>query len=248
MHIFSICYLDKNFIIPQLNFMNRLIILLVVTLFSINLMAQSKADLTISTTGTSNLKIKLNGKRISLSDRSATFENVNPGSYPLVIFQWQRKPNGINEYVEVYNDNITLTGGKHLEVCILRFGKMAWNEGSIYADDWIDGTGNSGAGGNTNNVGAAANEEQFAKIKQAISSSFSDQDKIATAKAVLKNNWLTVVQIRKLTSLFFYDNYKLQFLKDAYNNCTEKGSYFTLADLLFYDSAKRDLMNWIASQ
>ena len=228
--------------------MNRLIMLFVVTLFSITVMAQPKADLTISTTGNSNLKIKLNGKRINLKDRSATFENINPGNYPLVIFQWQRKANGSNDYVEVYNNNITLTGGKHLEVCILRFGTMAWSEGPIYADDWSDGVGNSGVGGNTNNVGTAATAEQFAKIQEVISNSFSDQDKIATAKAVLKNNWLTILQVRTLTSLFFYDNYKLQFLKDAYNNCTEKGTYFTLADLLFYDSAKRDLMNWIASQ
>ncbi|MBK8300355.1 MAG: hypothetical protein IPK90_07875 [Chitinophagaceae bacterium] len=63
--------------------------LLVTTLFCL---AQIKGNVTISTTGTNNLKIKFGGKQYSLQDRSVTFQSLEPGNYSLIIYQLQQKP------------------------------------------------------------------------------------------------------------------------------------------------------------
>ncbi len=232
--------------------MKRTILLALTLLFAHLSFAQRNADLTISTTGSSNLKIKLNGKRISLKDRAVTFENMQPGTYTLSIYQWQKKQTRNYEYVEVFNNTVNLTAGKHIEVTVLRFGKVVWDEGFLSDDEWNDGYGSGPIGGTGNNGGYGAQqpvtEAQFKEIKTAINRAFSDGDKLVAAKAIMKNNWFTVNQIKELAKLFFYDDKKLQFLKEAYNNCTEKGSYFTLADLLFYDSAKNDLMKWLGER
>lgn len=233
--------------------MKKIMLLAFVVSFTVAAYAQRNADLTIGTSGTSNLKIRFNGKRISLKDRAATFENIQPGTYNLTIYQWQKKQNRNYEYVEVFNNTVNLTAGKHLEVTVLRFGKVVWDEGFVSDDDWNDGYGTGPIGGTTGINGGygaqqPATEAQFKEIKSAINKAFSDGDKLVAAKAIMKNNWFTVNQIKELAKLFFYDDKKLQFLKDAYNNCTEKGSYFTLADLLFYDSAKNDLMKWLGER
>lgn len=97
--------------------------LLVTTLFCL---AQIKGNVTISTTGTNNLKIKFGGKQYSLQDRSVTFQSLEPGNYSLIIYQLQQKTTGGTAYTEVFNNNITVNAKKHLEVSVLRFGKIAW--------------------------------------------------------------------------------------------------------------------------
>lgn len=234
--------------------MKKVILTSFVLLFTIISYAQRNADLTIGTTGANNLKIRLNGKRISLKDKSVTFENMQPGTYTLSIYQWLKKPNRNYEYVEVFNNTVNLTAGKHIEVVVLRFGKVVWDEGFITDDDWNDGSNNGpiggGIGGNGSGYGTQqpATEAQFKEIKNAINKAFSDTDKMVAAKAIMKNNWFTVNQIKELAGLFFYDENKLAFLKESYNNCTEKGSYFVLADLLFSTASKNDFMKWLGTK
>lgn len=234
--------------------MKKVILIGFVVLCTITSYAQRNADLTIGTTGANNLKIRLNGKRITLKDKSVTFENMQPGTYTLSIYQWLKKANRNYEYVEVFNNTVNLTAGKHIEVVVLRFGKVVWDEGFITDDDWNDGSNNGPIGGGIGNNGngystqQAVNDAQFKEIKSAINKAFSDNDKLVAAKAIMKNNWFNINQIKELTRLFFYDDKKLIFLKEAYDNCTEKGSYFTLADLLFSETSKNDFMKWLGGK
>jgi Domain of unknown function (DUF4476) len=223
--------------------------------------AQTTSNLTISTTGTSNLKIRFANKKYSLMDRSLTFQSLNPGSYALTIYQLQNKPfGGGTEYVTVFDKTITLTAQKHMEVCVLRFGKVAWDEKQIERDNWNenyqnpepdrdrDGGWRNGNGGYGNNNRNAVDAANFEKMKDAIVKQVYDDDKLTMAKVVMKNNWYTTAQLKSLTEKFVYDDNKLAFAKYAYDFCIDPGNYYTVADALVYQASKQELLKFIAGK
>lgn len=227
--------------------MKKAILFIFFVALNIYCFAQS-SNLTISTTGNTNLKIRLNGKRYSLSDRNVTFQNLQAGTYPLVIYQLQKKSNGATEFVEVFNNNITLTYQKHLEVTVLRFGKTAWDESAIVADDWNDGYVNPVGNNNTGNSAPSIDDATFQLMKKRIKDAYYDSEMLTTGKAVIRNNLLSCKQIIELCKLFSYDDGKLNLAKYAYDFCTDKGSFFTVADVFYYDSYKKDLMTFISNK
>lgn len=240
--------------------MKKLFASLILVFACASLFAQNTSNLTISTTGTSNLKIRLAGKKYSLQDRSLTFQSLSPGNYTLTIFQLQNKSFGPGtEYVTVFDKTITLTAQKHMEVCVLRFGKVAWDEKLIERDNWNenyqnpepdrdrDGGWRNGNGGYGNNR-IAVDAANFEKMKDAITKQAFDDDKLTMAKVVMKNNWYTAAQLKTLTEKFVYDDNKLAFAKYAYDFCVDPGNYYTIADAMVYQSTKQELLQFIASK
>jgi hypothetical protein len=227
--------------------MKKIIFFLFSTFFISTAFTQNYSNLTIGTTHGANLKIRFAGKQYTLQDPKVTFQTLNPGTYGLTIYQWQNKNNG--EWIEVFNNNITLTAYKHMEIMVLRFGKVSWDEGYIVKDTWNESYQNPQGNNQTNRqTNQAASDEQFQQIKKAITNEFSDADKLRTAKVILKNNLLNTTQIRSIMKLFFSDNEKLQFAKFAYDYCTDKGSYFTLGNEFFSSGDKDKLMDFINSK
>ncbi|MBK9464392.1 MAG: DUF4476 domain-containing protein [Chitinophagaceae bacterium] len=221
--------------------------LLVTTLFCL---AQIKGNVTISTTGTNNLKIKFGGKQYSLQDRSVTFQSLEPGNYSLIIYQLQQKTTGGTAYTEVFNNNITVNAKKHLEVSVLRFGKIAWDESTIEPDDWAN-TGYQPVPGQpvgTVNNNGTVSDEQFVLLKKSIKDATYDSDKMITGKVVLKNNLFTAAQIKEMCRLFTYDDNKLEFAKLAYEFCADKGFYITILDVFTYQSTKTSLLEFIKNK
>lgn len=248
--------------------MQKLLALFIAVCFSVSSWAQfgpNTSNLTISTTGNSNLKIRLAGKKYSLQDRTLTFQGLTPGNYTLTIYQLQNKAfGGGTEYVTVFDRTVTLTSQKHMEVCVMRFGKVAWDERQIERDNWNEnyqnpepdrdrwnngggGGGNNGGWGN-NNYREPVDAAQFARIKDAIKKESFDDNKLTTAKVVMKNNWFTAEQVKSLAALFTFDDNRLLFAKFAYDYCAEPGSYFIVGDTFTFDSNKQELMKFIAGK
>ncbi len=210
--------------------------------------AQNAANLTISTTGTTNLKVQLNGQRYSLQDRSATFQNITPGQFPLIIYQWQTGPDGNASYREVYNGNITLTAGRHLEVAVLRFGKVQWDEGARSNDTWADATWNmQGVAGNST-TGNAISADQFKKMKEVINNAFYDEKKLEMAKVVMKNNLFTANQVKSLCDVLYAEKLKLDLVIYAYDLCVNKGDYYIMADLFWSENNKTAFIDFLKSK
>lgn len=233
--------------------MKKTITSVLFALFCVTLFAQNTSNLTISTTGTSNLKIRFANKKYSLMDRSLTFQSLTPGTYSLTIYQLQNKPfGGGTEYVNVFDKTITLTAQRHMEVCVLRFGKVSWDEKQIERDNWNESYQNpepdrDRGWGNGNNR-YPVDAPNFEKMKTAITGEFYDEDKMTMAKVVMKNNWFTAAQLKAFTEKFLYDDNKLAFAKFAYDYCVDPGNYYTIADALFYQTTKQDLLKFIASK
>jgi len=234
--------------------------LLLISSFFISIIgfAQNNGNITISTTGNSNLKILFDGKKYSLLDRSVTFQNLPAGNHALVIYQLQKKNLGGTEYVEVFNNNVVLNPKKHLEVSVLRFGKVAWDESFIEPDTWNEGNynprnnGNNNQGNNNgNNYGngpVPVSDQQLAQLKKAMVDATYDNQILTTGKVILKNNWFTVAQIKELCQVFTYDDKRLEFAKVAYDYCIEKGLYISVQDVFTFSTYKTQLINYINSK
>ena len=233
--------------------MFRLFLTGLLVFFTSTLLAQSTSNLTISTTGTSNLKFKLGNYKYSPGDRTTSFQGLTPGTYDLVLYQLQPRINGGSEYVQVYNSSIKLTAGRHLEVTVMRFGKIAWDEGNIQADNWNDSYNNPSPLGadNTYTTGSSWEQmsaERFATVKGQVRKEFSSETQLAVAKAAIKNYWVTTAQVKELCEIFFGDDPKLALAKYAYDNCSDKGNYLNLLDIFFSSTNKNNLLNYINSR
>ena len=222
-------------------------------LFTLSLLAQNASNLTISTTGKNNLKISFNNKKYSLQDRTVTFQALTPGIYPLTIYQLQNKAGGGTEYVNVFDRNITLTAQKHLEITVMRFGKTGWDENYIEKDEWNENYTNpkpvnDPGYSNNNNTWRIVNATQFAAIKKAMNDEYTEDDRLKMGKLVLKDNLFSAAQIRELSNTFYNDDKKLVFAKYAYDFCQDKGNYFTLGDIFYNSSYKRQLIEYISTR
>jgi Domain of unknown function (DUF4476) len=241
--------------------MQKLILSIFCSFLSMLLLAQQpKSNLTISSTSNNNIRITLNGYKYTLQDRSTTFQALQPGNYPLVIYQWKNSWRGGGQYEKVYDANIRLNAGKHLEITVMRFGKTSWDEGNIEADNWADRTNNpypdddnrnrdrDRDNRNTEPTIYKTDGSQFALIKKAVSNESFDDDKLRMAKVSMKEASLSTSQIKELLNLFYSDDKKLDLAKFAYDKCWEKNVYFTLAESLSFSSNKKALIDFIAGK
>lgn len=204
----------------------RNLLLLLSLLFGNACMAQNTCNVTIGTTASSYLKIRFGGQQYSLQDQRVTFQGLKPGSYDLTIYQVQNRGNG-PEYVEVFKNSITLTAQKHLEIMVMRFGKVAWDEGYIPKDDWNKFYPNPKPADASSSDQAVTNE-QFNNVKRAMQDA-SAFNRMETARAVFKNNLFRTDQIKALMG-YFSDFDILDFLKFAWDYTVDKGNYYTLGD------------------
>ncbi|MCF6351184.1 MAG: DUF4476 domain-containing protein [Flavobacteriaceae bacterium] len=79
------------------------------------------------------------------------------------------------------------------------------------------------------------------------SKSFSDS-KLILAKQITKSNCLTVIQIKKITTLFTFEDTKLEFAKYAYHFCYNPESYWKINGAFSYESSIEELNEFIESQ
>jgi hypothetical protein len=212
--------------------------------------AQNSALFTVGTTGNFNLKMTFNGKNYSLYDKTVTFQNVTPGTFPVVLYQAQRNADGTFGYKQVYDGNITLTAGRHLEVMVMRYGKMVWDEGDYSGDGWTNAWVNPGpTNGSVNNANSQAmSDENFAYLLNLFSRESNEYRRLEIAPGYMKNNLFTARQIATLCKTFSNEYRQLDFAKLAFPYCSEKGSYFVVADTFTNQYRRQELMDFVAKQ
>lgn len=221
-------------------------------LFPMLLLAQYNATFTVGTTGNFNLKMTFNGKNYTLLDKTVTFQNVQPGTYPISIYQAQRKVDGTYEFVKVYDGNANLKSGMHVEMMVLRFGKIVWDEGPYSYDSWTNGFNNptAGSAGTVNNTGntQVMADDAFQSLLNLLRKAGSDYNRKDLCPGLFKNNLFMSRQIASICAEFSDDYYRIDIAKMAYRFCNDKGSYFMVAEVFKSDYYKNSLLTFIAEQ
>ncbi len=227
-------------------------LLILAFLFPMLMKAQNNATLTVGTTANFNLKMTFNGKNYTLLDKMATFQNLQPGSYPINIYQAQRKVDGTFDYVKVYEGNVHLKAGLHVEMMVLRFGKIAWDEGPYNYDPWTNGFNNPTASpaGTVNNTGNThvMSDDAFQSLLNLLRKASGDYERKGLCPGLFKNNLFMAKQIASICAEFSDDYYRIDVAKMAYQYCYDKGSYFMVAEAFKGEYYKSSLLSFIAAQ
>ncbi len=94
----------------------------------------------------------------------------------------------------------------------------------------------------------AMNSNEFETVLNAIKKESFDDNKLAIAKNILLNNYLSTKQISQIAPYFSFSQNQMIFVKNAYNRCTDIKNYYLIKDIFKFDSDKKEFMNFINNQ
>lgn len=88
----------------------------------------------------------------------------------------------------------------------------------------------------------------FNAAKKSISEkSFSDS-KMTLAKQIAQNNCLSAQQIKEITTLFDFEDNRIEFAKVAYDKCSDKGNYFKVNEAFEFEASIEELQEYISKR
>lgn len=220
---------------------------------------QGLSKLTISATSITNIRVMVDGNKIRANNNTVLLDNLKEGYHTVKVYRLRNNnridPNG--NYQLVYSGNIYLKPRYHVDVTINRFGKAFIDEQHISADyyneddndDWgsndhYNDQQNQG-GWNNNEVNRPMNTTTFTQFKQALRNESFDDTKLAMAKQVIAQNYLTSAQVKEIAGLFTFEDNKLDIAKYAYQYTVDKGSYFIVNEVFVFSSSKDALLKYI---
>ncbi len=229
--------------------MKKISTLLLSSLFSLSLLAFDGSRLSISATGSaSELKIEVDGRKITLKDNSITLGYLGEGRHDVKIYREAKRSRGnFGRREIVYSNTVLLKRGFHLDITINRFGKVLVDECRMdINDEWYqdeDEYFDSEDGwGHGNNV---MNARDFDQVKQSLRKEWFENNRLTSVKFILDKNNVTTVQVKELMSLFTFENNKLELAKYAYRKTVDQKSYFQVMDALTFSSSKDELARFI---
>jgi len=229
--------------------MKKISTLLLSSLFSLSLLAFDGSRLSISATGSaSELKIEVDGRKITLKDNSITLGYLGEGRHDIKIYREAKRSRGnFGRREIVYSNTVLLKRGFHLDITINRFGKVLVDECRMdINDEWYqdeDEYFDSEDGwGHGNNV---MNARDFDQVKQSLRKEWFENNRLTSVKFILDKNNVTTVQVKELMSLFTFENNKLELAKYAYRKTVDQKSYFQVMDALTFSSSKDELARFI---
>jgi len=117
----------------------------------------------------------------------------------------------------------------------------------------VNGEQSSGNGGVTENDGSeegpkAVTEEDLVGMLLRMKGQSFDSDRLALGKVIVASATLTAEQIGRLASTIDYSASQVEFLKYAFSYCADPQNYYKAIDVLTFNSDKRKVMDYIATQ
>ncbi len=93
-----------------------------------------------------------------------------------------------------------------------------------------------------------ATEEDLAAMMLRMKNQTFDSDRLALGKVIVASSRLTAEQIGRLASMLDYSASQVELLKYAYSYCADPQNYYKAIDILTFNSDKRKVMDYIATQ
>ena len=90
-------------------------------------------------------------------------------------------------------------------------------------------------------TGTLLNETDFAGALKSIQSRSTTDGKILSAKQIVSNNCLNVMQVKSILKILDTEEAKLDVAKYAYNNTIDKGNYYKINDIFTNESSIDEL-------
>jgi hypothetical protein len=232
--------------------MKKIFTLLLSSLFSLSLLAYDGSRLSVSTfSNNRDLKIEIDGRRITMQENSITLSNIAEGSHNIRIYKdVKRNGNGFGfgkKSQIIYAGSVFVKRGFHTDVTVNRFGKVFIDESRIDRNsgyeqeeeyDEEDGGWNSGYGNVLSN-------RDFDLVKEQIRKEWFENNRLVSTKVIIDKSNFTTQQVKELMLLFTFENNRLEVAKYAYRKTVDKQNYYLLNDALTFQSTKDDLARFI---
>lgn len=98
---------------------------------------------------------------------------------------------------------------------------------------------------NYNNYSSNYQAFNFKDLMYTLRNQNFDSDKLSIARQALSNNYFDTYQIREIMSVMDFEKNRVEFAKDAYNNCVDKQNFFRVNDAFEFSSSIRELEDYI---
>ncbi len=239
--------------------MKKFSTLLLSSLFSLSLLAYDGSRLSVSTVSNSiDLKIEIDGRRVTMQDNSVTLSNIAEGSHSVKIYKDRRRGgygngngNGNSNVFGrrgdlIYSGSIFVKKGFHTDILVNRFGKVFIDESRIdriggygQEEDYVDD------GGWNNGYGNVMSSRDFEQVKEQIRKEWFENNRLTSTKVIMDKSNFTTQQVKELMLLFTFENNRLDLAKYAYRKTVDKQNYYQLNDALTYSSSKDELARFI---
>ena len=224
--------------------------LLFSSIFSLSLLAYDGSRLSISSPGTSTeMKIEIDGRKFSMKNNSITVSYLAEGRHSIEIYR-DKKRGGFGKREDVvYQSNIFLKRGFHLDITVNRFGKVMTDERRIDVDDeWYldeDEYYDNDNGGWNGGRGNVMTGREMETVKEQLRKEWFENNRITSTKVIIDKSNFTTQQVKELMLLFTFESNRLEVAKYAYRKTVDKHNYIQLNDALTFNSSKEDLARFI---
>ncbi|MBC7862072.1 MAG: DUF4476 domain-containing protein, partial [Bacteroidia bacterium] len=94
----------------------------------------------------------------------------------------------------------------------------------------------------------AMKENDFIVASQAIGSRNSEDSRILMAKNLMSKNCFNCKQLKDVCDMFEYDKSRVDFLKEAYDFCTDRENFRDLIGALDYKASKKEFEEWMLTK
>lgn len=110
--------------------------------------------------------------------------------------------------------------------------------------------GGSTRGATTENTGCGypMRLNDFMDAKRSLANESFDSRRLESSKQIATTNCLSADQIAQISTLFEFDNNRLEFAKAAFDKCTDKGNYFKLNETFEFSANARKLEEYISKR
>lgn len=95
---------------------------------------------------------------------------------------------------------------------------------------------------------SALGNNEFTSLKNSIFNKSTDFDKQSFASSFLQNNCLSTLQVKDLAKLFTSEQFRLDFVKNAYSRITDSHNYSQLLESFLTTALQEEFKNFLGSK
>ena len=144
------------------------------------------------------------------------------------------------ERMTLYTPSYNLAEKERVDV--MGFKEAVAAKGSERTNDGLVGADTTGEGPKV------VTEEDLVGMLLRMKGQPFDSDRLALGKVIVASSTLTAEQIGRLASTIDYSASQVEFLKYAFSYCVDPQNYYKAIDVLTFNSDKRKVMDYIATQ
>ncbi len=177
---------------------------------------------------------------------------IRPGYHSIKVYRQKRAGNNI-EWIQgrkkqlVYEGNIFVKPGYHVDLLINRFGKVFIDERQLntgyyegHHNEWQPGWDSP-----DDHSIQPMNSHGFEQFKQVIINERFENTKLVLAKQTISSNYFSSAQVKEIMQLFSFENNKLDIAEYSYKYTLDKKNYFILNDAFTFSGSKEELARFI---